>query len=140
MASIARPSSGALFVYLNWKAASHCSIVAAAALKTGQSAFANSSISCSYFLCSYMSCSLRARITARCRSFIYFPLFQLAHIHIAAPAISNMTPVIAFPPIAVCLQRCCQCDVLLLKFDCRYVQVLNQAKAFQPLIVETLAV
>ena len=31
----ARPSSGALFVYLNWKAASHCSIVAVAALKTG---------------------------------------------------------------------------------------------------------
>ena len=31
-------------------------------------------------------------------------------------------------------------DVLLLKFDCWYVQVLNQAEAFQPLIVETLAV
>ena len=67
-------------------------------------------------------------------------LSQLAHIHIAAPEISSITAIIAFPPIAVCLQRCCQCDVLLIKFDCCHVQVLNQAKAFQPLIVETLAV
>ena len=67
-------------------------------------------------------------------------LSQLTHARIAAPEISSMTAIIAFPPIAVCLQRCCQCDVLLIKFDCWNVQVLNQAKAFQPLIVETLAV
>ncbi len=43
------------------------------------------------------------RVLNQTRFFIcnHFPLFQLAHIHIATPDISSMTAIIAFPPAAL---------------------------------------
>nr|DAG08768.1 MAG TPA: hypothetical protein [Caudoviricetes sp.] len=43
------------------------------------------------------------RVPHQARFFIcnHFLLFQLAHIHIAAPEISSMTAIIVFPPVAL---------------------------------------
>ncbi len=65
------------------------------------------------------------------KSFTSYLFFQLAHIHIAAPEIISMTAINAFPPAAVCPQRCFHC-IDIFRF-CRNHAIGRSPKAFQKL-------